>query len=540
MSQYRCAVCTHTWDNPKEGCECCQNTHCSGCGQVLNLPGSPLYNASNPVCFCCPDCELFPCECEDKPMPEQAGFRAQPPWELRDEPIFITESDCEFSNWKEAWPILADRKWLDPCQVAADFYLLEGISSGVINVDHACDTKDNGRCSICKYGFTWHSDELKMIRHEAETMYQELIAKLDPVFQAYVEMACGGELRHHPCFGNRVVSGHRRTAWANWRTVREKVGDQALLDMQDMFSDWKGGGFGGKKWGDAAKLLYDRVQGKMTAAMWCDRVFTLVHNGGVFLNKLDWEVLNRKHWDLGSLQSRVLPAHGTNGWNILLGVASPPVYKLWDENWVAMNKARIRAGAKPTPNPRTFKRVRKMCMHCHSNPLRGHMVGCFLYTSGMLPLSKDDERDNCYILEEDDWHRHRWTVWELPEYDVDPNGVYMPTLQSQFTLRLMVSKGYHTYDREWTKTLGDILSMQWKASNIGKEVRAAMAETPGPITWSVFLGHPYSYNQVGQVSGQVGNEKFSKLILDMGLVVPQIEGVDWSKATEQFMASLSV
>lgn len=536
---FRCTECTHHWVQEADkspSCTCCASGHCQKCGQP-NGGQSKLYG-----CVCCSMCETYPCDCDKITDKHGVQFKAKPPWEnrgisLRPDDLKKYQKDQDDDHgdigWMDAWPLLKDRQaWLDPCRVAADFYLLEAMQAGVLNVEHECE----GRCDH----FFGMIEDLDGVRMDASRLYKELVARLDPTFQQYVEMACGGELRHHPAMGSNVVSAHRRMAWAQWRVIREIVGNQAILDMADLFMDWKGGGFGGQKWAAAATLLHDRMTGRITAEQWCDRVFTLVHNGGVFLNKLEWACKNKKQWGLEQLQTNVLPAHGESRFNILLAVASPEVVKLWDENWVAMNKARTRVGVRPAVNPRRVKSRRRMCMHCNSNPLVGHHQNCHLFTSKMLPLNPIAEQGNIYVIDEDDFLHYTWTEWEKKDQPVSPDGHFAPKLGTQVVMSLNVSKGFHTYDRQFNVELGKLLGMQWKASNIGKEVRTAMAASPGKVEWRVTVWLKGAYEVLGYVSGSIAVEKFSKVILDMGLVVPQIAGVDWSVATEQYLNNLTI
>lgn len=518
---FRCVDCTHLWTEQNEhtDCACCAAGHCELCGQQ--------------VCLCCEECEHYPCVCQKM----KGGFRLTPPWVERGAPP-ITADDTyrKYSDWQSAWPLVRDeaRAWCDPCQVAADFYLLDALRHSVVNASCGCTER-------CKHHIAKDSPTLRMIRVESNQLFDDLVGKLDPLFQQYVEMACGGELRHHGCIGGQVVSGERRIAWAQWRAVREYVGNQALLDMADLFMDWgKETGYGGPKWAEAARLLHDRVTGRITPPQWVDRVFTLVHNGGVFLNKVDWQVHNRKKWPLHLMQEKVLPAHASDGFGILLRVCSPEVKKLWDENWVEMNRERVRGGVRPQPNPRAVSRRRRMCAQCNSDATRGHTTNCWFFLQGLLPAKGESVNGYQYeyVVEEDEWSDYNWSIWQLTDYAVSPEGVFTPQSDTKLGAYLVVTKGWYQWEKRWNASVEQLLSTQWKAMQIPPTERKQMIATPGDVEWKLYIlnlgGHV-----LGHVAGKVAADKFAKLILDIGLVAPLIETINWDAATTQYITNLS-
>ena len=76
----------------------------------------------------------------------------------------------------------------------------------------------------------------------------------------------------------------------------------------------------------------------MPAWLFVDRVFTLEHNGGCFLNKVAWTKRNGLHWGLSKMRY-VLNAHAAKShdgqddmptdWRLLCDVASPGVASLF-------------------------------------------------------------------------------------------------------------------------------------------------------------------------------------------------------------------
>lgn len=525
--KFRCIRCSHLWSSPKDDCDCCEDSHCNVCGQ--------------PDCMCCDSCSSFPCECENAEG-EAAGFRAASPWEMRGMNITLQDTD-KYESWEQAWPALSDRTKIDVCQRAANFYLLDAIRCRVLNREHDCDGTFG-----CPHAEVMNLDEKTLgISKMAQLLYDEQVAYLDEIFCQYVDMACGGELRHHPCVGGRAVSGTRRVAWAGWKGVREIVGAQALLDMADLFLDWgkKGNtGYGGPLWSSAASLLYDRLTDRITPAQWVDRVFTLVHNGGVFLNKLDWGMENRRGFGLEHLQQKVLPAHATDGFSLLISIASTDVGKLWDQYWIASNKARVRAGLSPNPNLRGQRpRSRRMCRYCNSNPLIGHARMCSLFTNGKLPTQSANWINT---IDEEEWGSYDWSEWKEEEYayPVSPTGEYILALDDTVKVRCFFSRGLNVVESWQTMYASDLLKyqvaigqvfkskfQQWPSEDYMKSLEKETKFGLG-FTWRIDLflcgGSASGYSSLPDVNlGQMHSTipiptftKFSKIILDCGLLLP--------------------
>jgi hypothetical protein len=134
------------------------------------------------------------------------------------------------------------------------------------------------------------STEVQVLADEAATMRSELVAKLDGLFTTYVAMAVGGELRHHMGVGQLAcLSSSRRSAGGYFLGMIDKYGPSIVKDAADIFDDgtWSSG-FGGAKWAAAAKILHARMTNKLPAWTFVDRVFSMQHNGGSLLNKVEW------------------------------------------------------------------------------------------------------------------------------------------------------------------------------------------------------------------------------------------------------------
>lgn len=210
---------------------------------------------------------------------------------------------------------------MDLCQIASDYYILLAMRGNLI-IGEAHD---------------------EYIRREAGIILKSLVEEYDRPLMNYIDMAIGGELRHHNAF-RKHLSENRRYAWAVWHHIRARHGTYALSEASRMFLEFKGGSFGGKKWSDAALTLKSRVDGQITPELWIDRCLNLQHNGGCFFNKLKYGYKNVLGWGLYELQANILPQHGLRSpnWQELLATASDQVRDLFFEYWTSANYERLR------------------------------------------------------------------------------------------------------------------------------------------------------------------------------------------------------
>lgn len=292
---------------------------------------------------------------EGKPITIQTACMV-PGWISRGQVPNLKHTDAD-----KAWPNMKPDKH-DPVEMAADFYLYHAIISGGVNVKHECE----GPCTHNISQMFALVDP--PVRAEARILLDQLVTEADLVFREYIDMACGGELRHHPSVGSKgVLNGNRSRAWAEWRDVRDLVGTRALLDMADLFVDCNAttGGVCGQRWQQAALLLYRRLTGQVKPEVFVDQVFTLVHNGGVFLNKRAW-----KGNHLALLQGSVLPAQAADDFDTLLSYASPTAVEVWNDAWKAINYCRIRTGVRPVAQVRI--RSISVCQRCGLASFQGH------------------------------------------------------------------------------------------------------------------------------------------------------------------------
>ncbi len=147
----------------------------------------------------------------------------------------------------------------------------------------------------------WRNHQLEEMRDEIRRMQDEVAEVCDQSFLAYAKMACWGEVRYHPAVRNNNPTqtdvGKTTNRTAMWYVVRTFEHDQpadSWLEIADLFRDYgtamQSSGVGGEKWALAAELVHMRLTNRLSVKLFVDRMFNLQHNGGCFLNKINWGV----------------------------------------------------------------------------------------------------------------------------------------------------------------------------------------------------------------------------------------------------------
>lgn len=344
-----CGNCSNHSDNDCGCCSKCDCEECQCCDTCGEAPGwceccSHCY-AAECECSICRDCgEVFyNCSCSSGSSVHQGhGKTNVAPWTLRgDEPIetpLPTIAEC-------------DNRHIDPVQAAADFYLLCAIKDAVrlSETDGTTDRLQTERASVLK------ADSMaSAILIAAERSHRALVERLAPSFLAYGIAAVGGELRYHRACNNGTLSGNRDKAWKQFVKVVQVKGPGVLFEADQLFCEFGGGAYGGELWGNAAKVVGRYLNGSMPAWLFVDRVFTLQHNGGCFLNKVTWA--KNQRWGLSSM-NYLLNAHAgldscgdpiTGGlsadWGTLLAHASPAVQQMWNQSERSLTRIARRYG----------------------------------------------------------------------------------------------------------------------------------------------------------------------------------------------------
>ena len=168
-------------------------------------------------------------------------------------------------------------------------------------------------------------------------MFNEWMEVHLPVFKKYTDMVVGGELRHviqqgaseenlqYLAWSDLCPEPHpssREAMWKAWYGVRQEWGIDALKDAKIMFDSMGySNAFGGELWGNIAENLIYLEEGQISPTLFIDLCFGLVHNGGVYLDKLG-------AWNSNSLK-KVLNINLSGKLENLVQYAGSEVKEVW-------------------------------------------------------------------------------------------------------------------------------------------------------------------------------------------------------------------
>lgn len=175
----------------------------------------------------------------------------------------------------------------------------------------------------------------------AAQLLDDLVGELAPEFARYLDLACGGELRHAstwPCDVRCPVLGSgtdRSVAWRNWLDWETPEVRAAFAAEMFEACSWPSRNYGGEPWAEIASTLHAFVSGNVAPDLFLDRVWNLQHHGGIVLNKV---------YETNGIGD-VLEAHGSDDHDTLLQNASDASRHLWQRTF---------SGA-----PRTIQEVRE-------------------------------------------------------------------------------------------------------------------------------------------------------------------------------------
>lgn len=304
--------------------------------------------------------------------------------------------------WKQIWRAAAQSKNVDVPRVAAEFYLLEIISAHVgvatpgvtpaselpitaeeffelLNVKDPDQRARLLQGRVDRLGDEGPIEALTDIRRCAIVAMTELVDTFMPTFYEYLNLAIGGEMRHHIA-GGQVLSSNRPIAWSDWRHIFEEHGSDAILNAATLFREFPAdAGFGGEPWAQAAEILAAFLNGRLgpdeatNRRLFMDRVWTLEHNNGCILNKVEWVGLE-------NIQ-KVLNAHAANPPDLraLYRRAGEGVQSLWVQYLNACNVLRDIEGEEPIEHDLSALVYYGRCNHCMSNVEVGHQLACMVY-----------------------------------------------------------------------------------------------------------------------------------------------------------------
>lgn len=241
----------------------------------------------------------------------------KPPW--FDDGLFIFGQGQTNLNSDDLWG-LKDSPNINLYQLVAAFYLLESIINGALPNQKKVEVQRfSGKIAMEMQD---EGLEFKSENREKElivycSILQERMSRyLAHLFRNYFHVAIAGEGCHHP-FINYYLgkTSNYPQVRHSWKLLVDKVGGELPAKWaKECFEDgvvygnayskgydslaW-GGGFGGPPWAGIAEVLYWYEKGSIHGLefgdkAFCDRAFSLQHNGGCALNKINWSMLPDK------------------------------------------------------------------------------------------------------------------------------------------------------------------------------------------------------------------------------------------------------
>jgi hypothetical protein len=385
-----------------ETCDTCEEVidDCLCCGSCGEYPCACCYTCGHVECECCGNCENYPCSCESG-----MGTTQVSPWSV--DPKLIAKYTHE--PWDSIWNVENTRT--DPLQDAATFYLLEGMAHHAIfpglkitkrifptresddlffaSVDatkaerkEITRVRDQAMMRRCMENSEYY---MQFLARDAEERLSKHVDRVDKTLVNYMQMACAGEIRHHVAMrSNNVLNSERDVAWSEWKAIFDTVGPKALLDMASLFREFEDCSYGGEAWAVPAEILYSRLVGELgpdefsNKKMFIDRIWTLEHNGGCFLDKVTWARKNSPHWGLSKMKV-VLDAHAAEvpDYATLYRCAPSEVQELFSD-YVTEGVKMLKDQGEESPAfvLDMLEHPRMICRRCFFNARLGHLPSC--------------------------------------------------------------------------------------------------------------------------------------------------------------------
>ena len=227
-------------------------------------------------------------------------------------------------QWWDLWgvPVNEDFIQLDPLMLAGDLYLTEGVMAHAflkeefvpsITVERSDELAAILKLSPIAKAIPDSAPRRKMadLADSARSQQRGLIDEAAPILYAYGQMAVGGELRYASSVVETYRTKARPDAWAAWYHICEQAGPQEALEyaISVFRKDFEESSvLGGELWALAAELLLAYTKGELGPTphsndkIFVDRMLSLQHNCGVFLNKGDW--VNFREGHRGTVKGR--------------------------------------------------------------------------------------------------------------------------------------------------------------------------------------------------------------------------------------------
>ena len=161
----------------------------------------------------------------------------------------------------------------------------------------------------------------------ADRSLTNLVRELVPEFVRYLDLACGGELRHASSWPYGLPAcpvvgrgNDRSVAWRDWLAWETPLHRAEYARQVFEEATWPSCNYGGEPWAEIAAVLESRLREEISDELFVDRVWNLQHHGGIALNKV---------YATDEL-TVVLNAHGKDDHESLLAYAGQPTRSLWE------------------------------------------------------------------------------------------------------------------------------------------------------------------------------------------------------------------
>lgn len=163
---------------------------------------------------------------------------------------------------------------------------------------------------------------------DAAERLEDLASDLAEEFTIYLDLACGGELRHASTWPYELPScpvlgrgRDRSVAWKDWLAWETPMYRMEYAVQAFEEASWPSRNYGGEPWMLIAATVLAFLRKEMSPELFVDRVWNLEHHGGCSLNKV---------YATEELAA-VLEAHGKDDYETLLSYSSDSTKLLWDK-----------------------------------------------------------------------------------------------------------------------------------------------------------------------------------------------------------------
>ena len=230
---------------------------------------------------------------------------------------------------------------VNPLEVAADYYLYDAIASGVMSTHlHNGPKKMSYNWQLLHKMFeaglaakrSKEKTPLELVIEQGLQGFTAHVVNNVDVFHSYSHYAIMSEMRYSKGIKKIIPEAKSGRFAGQWKTIGVEAGNDKLMKWAGEFfrngdyGYWSSA-YGGEPWALATDVVGMYEVGKcegmaFSEREFLDRVFSLEHNTGTFLNKWCWG---------GSVEymKKVLEAHKESDWLTLTKYASLETKVLW-------------------------------------------------------------------------------------------------------------------------------------------------------------------------------------------------------------------